>query len=454
MKVASAPEPVLIEQGRVIDGTGAPAVQQAVALEGGKIAALGAAAEQWAERRNDVRRIDASGKTVMPGLIDAHCHVTFDEPLSNEELFFHRREGLSAIIAAYNIRKVLRAGVTSLLDADCIFSVSLDLRDAIEANVIEGPRMVCGGNALFTSVGGTAGMLIPDEGSIGYSRVTRTRDEIVTEVRRQIKNGVDWIKIHVTGVIPRQVAEGEIQVWTLDEMKAAVDAAHELGIPVVGHCRNASSTRDAARAGFDMILHATYMDEEALEAVVDAKVPLVPTLTFQAVLADYGPAVGADVFLRDLFAREIEESSKMLRRAYDAGVPIMCGSESGFSLTPYGEWHWRELKVLVDHLGLSPLEAISCATMQGGRAFGRFGELGVLAEDKPADVLVVDGDVDKDVSVLGERARIKHVFLSGHDIDLTTPLRERNPIPGWKVAPYSDRPLTYDFAKSQTARSS
>lgn len=446
----AAAEPILIEHGKVIDGTGAQPAVQAVALEGGLIAALGADAERWAEGRNDIRRIDASGKTVMPGLIDAHCHVTFDEPSSNEELFFHRREGLSAIVAAYNIRKVLRAGVTSLLDADCIFSVSLDLRDAIEANVIEGPRMVCGGNAMFTSVGGTAGMLIPDEGGIGYSRVTRTRDEIVTEVRRQIKNGVDWIKIHVTGVIPRQVAEGEIQVWTLDEMKAAADAAHALGIPVVGHCRNASSTRDAARAGFDMILHATHMDEEALEAVVEAKAPIVPTLTFQAVLADHGLAVGADAYLRDLFAREIEESSKMLRRAYDAGVPILCGSESGFSLTPYGEWHWRELKVLVDHLGLPPLEAISCATMQGGRAFGRFGELGVLAAGNPADILVVDGDIARDVALLGERERIHHVLLGGQDIDLKTPLRERNPIPGWRVAPYSNRPLTYDFARSQS----
>ncbi|RME64781.1 MAG: amidohydrolase family protein [Alphaproteobacteria bacterium] len=444
-----AAEPVLIERGRVIDGTGAPPKAQAVALEDGKIAALGAKAERWAAGRNDVRHIDAQGMTVMPGLIDAHCHVTFDEPFSNEELFFHRREGLAAIIAAYNVRKVLRAGVTGLLDADCIFSVSLDLRDAIEANIVEGPRMACGGNALFTSVGGTAGMLIPDEGGIGYSRVTRTRDEIVAEVRRQIKNGVDWIKIHVTGIIPRQVAEGEIQVWTLDEMKAAADAAHELGIPVVGHCRNASSTRDAARAGFDMILHATYMDEEALKAVVEAKVPLVPTLTFQAVLAEHGADVGADAYLIDLFAREIEGSSIMLRRAYDEGVPILCGSESGFSLTPYGEWHWREMKVLVDHLGLSPVEAVSCATMQGARALGRFGELGIIDAGKPADVIVVDGDIAKDVAVLGARERLKHVFLGGRAVDLETPLPARKPIPGWRVAPYSTRPLTYDFARSR-----
>ena len=208
-------EPVLIENGLVFDGTGAPAEVIPVALER-TIQAVGPAALDWARDRASVRRIDASGMTVMPGLIDAHCHISFDEPHSNDELFFHRREGLAAIVAAYNARKVLRAGVTSLFDADSIFSVSLDLRDAIEAGIAEGPRMACGGNALFTSVGGTAGMLVPDEGAIGYLKVTGTRDEIVTEIRRQAKRGVDWIKIHVTGIIPRQRTSGEIQVWNRD----------------------------------------------------------------------------------------------------------------------------------------------------------------------------------------------------------------------------------------------
>lgn len=435
----------LISGGRVIDGTGAPPVDASVVI-GADIVAIGAKADAWATERNDIEIIDATGMTVMPGLIDAHCHITFDEPSSNDELFFHRREGLAAIVAAYNIRKVLRSGVTGILDADCIFSTSVDLRDAIEAGVTEGPRMTCGGNALFTSVGGTAGMLIPDEGRIGYSRVTRTKDEIVTEVRRQIKNGVDWIKVHVTGLIPRQREAGEIQVWTLDEMKAAADAAHALGIPVVGHCRNASSTRDAARAGFDMILHATYMDEEALEALVEAKTPVVPTLTFQQLLADYGHRVGSSPTLRKIFEKEIAASSAMLRRAWKAGVPMLTGSESGFSITPYGEWHWRELQVFVEHFGMTPLEAISCATREGGRALKRYGEIGMIKPGLPADIIVVDGDMSKDVTLLGQRERLKHVFLGGRRIDIETPLPARTPIPGWRIGNYSTRPLTRDAA--------
>jgi imidazolonepropionase-like amidohydrolase len=436
----------LIESGRVIDGTGKAAFDGTLAFDGGVIIAVGADAEKWAVDRGGVERIDARGMTVMPGLIDAHCHITFDEPFSTTELFFHRREGLSALVAAYNARKVLRAGVTSIMDADCVYSTSIDLRDAIEAGVAEGPRMACGGNALFTSVGGTAGMLIPDEGRLGYSKVVRSRDEIVTEVRRQIKNGVDWIKVHVTGLVPRQRDQGEISVWTMDELRAVTDTAHALGIPVVGHCRNASSTRDAARAGFDMILHATFMDEDALEAVVEKKVPLVPSLTFQQVLADYGHKVGANTTFQKIFEREIIDSSAMLKRAWQAGVPILAGSESGFSITPYGEWHWRELEVFTEHFGMTPVEAIHCATGANGRAMKQHGKTGLLAAGLPADVIVVEGDVSRDVRLLGRQENIKHVFKGGQRVDLETPLTPRTSIPGWRVGMYSTVPLTRQAA--------
>lgn len=439
--MTSTAAPLLLENGRLFTAVDEEVRDGAVAIDG-TIVATGDAAIEWAQGRNDISRIDCSGMTVMPGLIDAHCHISFDEPQSNDELFFHRREGLAALVAAYNVRKVLRSGVTSLFDADTIFDVSLDLRDAIEGGVTEGPRMACGGNALFTSVGGTAGLLIPDEGAIGYLRVTRTRDEIATEIRRQAKRGVDWIKIHVTGLIPRQRAEGEIQVWNLDELKLAADTAHELSLPIVGHCRNASSTRDAAVAGFDMILHATFMDEAALEAVVDRKVPIVPTLTFQAVLADHGHKVGASAFLQELFAREIVDSSKQLRRAFEAGVPLLCGTESGFSITPYGEWHWRELQVFVDDIGMTPAQALICATRESARALKRHGQLGTIEAGKPADILIVDGDPTRDVTVLGRQGAIRHVIKDAVPIDIDTALPQRRNLPGWRVSQYSTRSAT------------
>jgi imidazolonepropionase-like amidohydrolase len=181
--------------------------------------------------------------------------------------------------------------------------------------------------------------------------VVNTIDEMVNETRRQIKYGADWIKIHATGSIPNQA--GELQVWTLDELKAVCDTAHALGVPVTAHCRNASSTRDAALAGVDLILHASYMDDEGSRPIIDNGAAICPTFTFLANLADYGERVGAGTGMQDVFRGEIKATAAMMRAAYDEGVPILCGSESGFALTPYGHWHAREMEVFVHELGLS-----------------------------------------------------------------------------------------------------
>ncbi len=429
---------LLIHGGTVIDGLGNPPVRADVLLAGDRIVEL--AAGLAARAAPDLPRLDASGLTVMPGLIDAHCHISFDEPNSNDELFFHRREGLAAIIAAANVSKLLAAGVTGFFDADSLWEIGVDLRDAIEAGIVRGPRMTTGGNALLTSVGGTAGRLIPDEGRRGYGVVVHSRDDIVREVRRQIKIGVDWIKVHVTGLTPRQRVKGEVQVWSYEELKLVCDTAHELGTPVVGHCRGASSTRDAARAGFDMILHATYMDEAALEAVVTHRVPIVPTFTFQANLADHGAAVGASEGIRKLFQKEITDSAVMLKRAFDAGVPLLCGTESGFSLTPYGDWHYRELEVFVRDLGLTPLQAIAAATSANAFALGLAGETGAVAVGRLADLLLVDGDPSRDVTVLGDRQRLKQVILGGELLNLPAIPPRRDP-PGWRAPHYGTQIL-------------
>jgi imidazolonepropionase-like amidohydrolase len=445
---------VLFAGGRVIDGTGKPAFPADVLVEGNRIVAVGDEAVARSRHLSDLRRVEIAGFTLMPGLIDAHCHVSFDAPRSNDELFFHRRAGLAAIIAAADVRKILCAGVTGLFDADSIHDIGVDLRDAIDAGVVEGPRMASGGHALMTSVGGTAGRLIPDEGLRGYAVVVRTRDEIVTEVRRQIKGGVDWIKVHVTGIIPRQRARGELTVWSFDELRAVCDTAHGLGIPVVGHCRNASSTRDAARAGFDMILHATHMDEEAVEAVVERKIPIVPTFTFQANLADYGDLIKADKGLQELFRREIEDSAETLRRLHSAGVPLLCGTESGFSLTPLGDWHYRELEVFVRDLGFSPLQAIRAATCDAALALRMQGEVGSVVAGQLADLIVIDGDPSSDVTLLGAKDRLIHVMSNGRFVDLERQDPPRRSIPGWRTSQYSSEILTRDLVRGSQVQPS
>ncbi len=439
----SSAEQVLLTGGVVIDGTGAAVRPNTdVLLEVDRIVAVGPQAAGSAAPGVEV--IDVSGFTVMPGLIDSHCHITFGEPHSNDELFFHRQQSSAMLVAAFNVQKLLLAGVTGFLDADCIFDLGPALRDGIEAGIVEGPRMASGLNALLTAAGGTAGRLIPDSGHLGYAHVMGSRDEIVRTTRQQIKYGADWIKIHVTGSLPN--SNGELTVWSLDELGAVTDTAHALGTPAIAHCRSAESTRLAALAGVDLILHASYLDDAAVEAVVEAGCAIAPTFTFLANLADHGHRVGSSTAQVDLFRGEIEATAGKLRTAYDAGVPILCGSESGFALTPYGHWHAREMQLLVDSMGLTPLEAISCATRNGAIALRRpLDSIGVIAVDAAADLVVIDGDPSSDVSVLGDRRRLRHVFSRGRAVNLDRPWPERRPLAGEKVGQWATQPLTWDL---------
>jgi imidazolonepropionase-like amidohydrolase len=436
--------PVLhLANGSLVDGTGsAPVPGTDVLIDGDNITAVGPHGEVAVPA--GARTIDASGMTIMPGLIDAHCHITFDDVQSNDELFFHRPPTTAAMVTLFNLPKLLLAGVTSFMDPDTVMGIGPEIREVIESGAFPGPRMATGVQALLTSVGGTAGRLIPDDGKVGYAAVVNTIDEMVIETRRQIKNGADWIKIHATGSIPTQA--GELQVWTLDELKAVCDTAHALGVPVVAHCRNATSTRDAALAGVDLILHASYMDDEALQAVIDNDAAICPTFTFLANLADYGERVGAGTGMQEIFRGEITATAAMIRAAYDADVPILCGSESGFALTPYGHWHAREIEVFVNELGLSPVEAISCATRSGAIAMRMEGELGVVAEGARADVLVVDGDPAVDVTVLQDRSRLHAVISRGSLVDMDQPWPERRSIAGEKVGNWAAEILTYERA--------
>jgi len=438
---------VLISGGNVIDGTGSqPQPNTDVLIEGDRIVAVGKnlVVEKSSER--EVRRVDATGLTVMPGLIDAHTHITLGEPRTNDELFMHRDPATAAILAAYNVRKVLRAGVTSMFDVDGIFNIGPALRDSINAGVVEGPTMKSGSYALMTAVGGTAGKLIPDSGTAGYAEVVRNKEETVLAVRRQVKDGADCIKIHVTGSIPTR--SGEIQVWTREELKVVCDTAHDLGVRVTAHCRGDKATLDSVMAGVDIIWHASFLGDASLEAIIDKKVPVGPVFTFLANLSEFGHKAGATSSAKSIFAGELENTGAKLRQAYDAGVKLLCGSESGFSMTPYGHWHAREMEVFVKHLGMTPLQAITCGTKDNAVALDQDGETGSIATGYRADVLVLDGDPSKDISLLGDKSLFRHLFCRGKNIDLS-PIEPRSMLRGEQASSWSDVALTRELAYSK-----
>jgi imidazolonepropionase-like amidohydrolase len=417
-----------IFRGRVIDGTGrAPIDDGVVVVIGERIAWVGAASDLPQPWRDDTTAnvVMAGEGTIMPGIVDAHCHISYGEPRSEEELAMYGSAEWRAIVAGWNARKVLRAGVTSASDPAAVYRVPTAVRDAIDAGLIEGPRFAVAGPEITTHQG--LGDAFPNwiaNPPGNASVLVRNKDEMLEAVRLQIKDTVDFVKVAGSGDATSYYNPLVGCAFRLDELQLIADEVHRLGRKCTIHARSAESVTFAARAGFDWIMHASFMDEEGLELVAERAIPICPTLPL---LVNALEATGAEMSAasRDGLKREIDEGAANIRRAFEAGVPIMAGSESGFSLTPYGHWHAKEMEILVTHAGLTPLEAITAGTLNAAKALPRWeAEIGSLEPGKLADVLVVDGDPSKDISVLGRRGAIRSVMQAGRDVDLT-PMPDR-----------------------------
>ncbi len=197
-----------------------------------------------------------------------------------------------------------------------------------------------------------------------------------------------------------------------------------------------------------LIYHASYMDDSALEAVIDNGTALCPTFTLLGNLADYGSKVGSAPELVELFRAEIETTGQMIAKAHQAGVPVLAGSETGFAVTPCGEWHARELELLVQYCGFSPMEAILAATRNGAAALRMEGRIGTIEPGRAADILVVDGDPLQDVRILQDKSRLREVIARGRRTDLVTPIPERKVHTGEQVRFLAACPLTQSLAFS------
>jgi imidazolonepropionase-like amidohydrolase len=436
-----ATERTFIRGGLLIDGNGgSPVADAGLLIEGERIRAVGTRAD--VERgvnlqEPTLRVIDAVGKTVMPGLIDSHCHVNYGEPEDEEELDLYTPMEYRALRAAWNAQKVLRAGVTSICDPGSTGLVAVAVRDAIEAGMFEGPRVTAGGRYLSTHQSITdyyPNWIGVPETSSGV--LTMTRDAMIGQVRRQAKEGVDVIKVAGSGQSLFNVhASSEVEAFTLDELKAIVDEAHRIHKKVTIHARSGKSASDAARAGVDWIQHASFMNDDDLETVMRAGTPICPTWTILANIAEWGEHFGVPGPLIDEFRRELEIAVKVIRRAYEGGIRLLMGSEAGFAITPYGHWHARELELFVRYLGMSPMEALVTATKNNTLTLRNGAEVGTLEGGKLADVLVVDGDPLKDIGVLQERSRLAVIIKGGCLVDTTRPWPER------RVWPY-ERTMT------------
>jgi imidazolonepropionase-like amidohydrolase len=395
-------------------------------VKDGRIVALWDGARAPAEARSPADRvIEAAGKTVMPGLIDAHCHISYGEGRSAEEVDVYGGAEWAAVRAVWNCGKVLRAGVTSFCDPGSTWLVAVTARDAIASGMFPGPRIFAAGRHIAAD-GGFAdyfptwlGMPVSAEGVLCYSR-----DEMVREVRQQVKNRVDLVKISGDSQAQERLDDAG-PCLSDDEMQAIVTTAHGLGRKTAIHARYANTVVAAVRAGIDWVIHASYMRREDIGLVRDAGTPICPTFTFTANIVEWGRDVGVDPNYIEVKKRELEALVDIHRRAHEAGITMLAGSEAGFSVTPYGEWHARELELMVDLIGMSPMAAIKSATRNNAAAFGWAGDVGTLERGARADMLIVDGDPLADIGILADRRRIATVLHDGDEVDRARPISER-----------------------------
>jgi imidazolonepropionase-like amidohydrolase len=394
----------------LIDGlTAAPAGGMNLLIEDGAIAAIGPAVAL----DGDGYTIDAAGKTVMPGMIDAHLHLlgvrAYDPVLASIEAPF-----LRAARSVADAEKLIEAGFTSVRCAGSSLSVSLNA--AVEEGTIPGPRIVAS-NLPISQTGGHGDLhMLPPEwltGPYSASRIADGPDDCRKAVREQIRAGAGVIKIMTTGGVLSEKDSPNQPQFVDEEVAAMVEEAHRVGRKVMSHAQSEVGIQLALRNGVDTIEHAIYLDTETIDLLLEKDAVVVPTFAIVDAIVNFGRAAGVPEYA----LKKAEESHKAhlesIRRAFEAGVKIAVGTDF---IGPAGVAHGDnavELEILVKQVGMSPMEAIASATRIGAEALGLEDEIGALSVGKKADLLIVDGDPSRDVSILKQKPAIEVVMKSG-----------------------------------------
>ena len=410
---------LVIRNGTLIDGTGEAASQNdAVVIDGNRFASVGALPPGLnLEDTGKVEVIDAEGKWIMPGLIDGHCHLSFGFPSVSSVKYPSGRgtasPGFNAIRAARNAQTVLRSGVTSISIPGGTWFIEVGLRDAINAGLVEGPRISTAGRFIVTygSIGD------PEPSWVGTPEhllgvLANDVNDMITEVRRQTKQGVDFIKL-------ADSTWGDNQTISKEEIKAVVEEAHRRNARVAIHSRGAGSTKAAAEAGVDWIMHADLATEAELYAVAEAGVRVMPTMTFLFEALEIGKEKGRHEEELDIIRRNAESAMNVLETSRNLGVKVLCGTDSGNSpVMPYGTLHANEAEVLVKYGGYTPMEAIVANTRENAYAMGLEGELGTIETGKLADLLILDADPLADIRVLQRGKHLDTIIKDGRRVSL------------------------------------
>jgi len=408
---------LVLDNVRIFDSVKGSIVENGViVVEGSRIRDAGSRGSVEIPREAEV--LDCRGRMAVPGLIDAHVHLTgmrtgdfVKEPLVTPIGVFFAR-------AVKDLEALINAGFTTVVDAGSI--IGLHLRDAVAEGTIVGPRIVAAGLPISQTFG---------HGDVHYfpvdwvdARTTKKVtplmslicdgvDECRKAARYALREGADFIKVMATGGVLSEKDRPEYRQFTLEELKAIVDEARAAKRWVHAHAQGKEGILNAVEAGVKVIAHAIYMDEEAAQIAKERDVVVVPTLSIVHRLLEIGAKVGVP----EWGLRKAEEVYQIhlenIRRARRIGVKLATGTDFIGGPFRHGE-NALELKLFVEKLGATPAEAIMSATRVAAEAAGRR-DLGVISSGYTADIVVVDGDPLTDINVLLDASRIVLVIKEG-----------------------------------------
>jgi imidazolonepropionase-like amidohydrolase len=387
-------------------------------IEGNRIVQI-AHHESLPQANDSDQIINYSNYFVMPGLSDAHTHLSYGNARSEEEVDLYPCLEYRAIRALAAAQRMLKAGFTALLDPASAGLVTASLRDALFVGMFAGPRITTAGQAITSH----QGLYDYYPSWIGCppcstGRLVRSLPEAIEAIREQTKNTIDIVKIAMDGIQGGN-SGGLYAAFDQTETTAMVREAHRLGRRVAVHVRGEEGALYAARAGVDIIYHASRISDEGIRAAAGEGCTICPSLTLLVNNIEFAqPDDPSYDWWPGIQRRELEYASVSLRRAYDAGIPFVSGSETGFAITPYGEFSARELHLMMRFLGIDAAEALQMATHRNRSVLRQGTDYDSLAPGKFADFVVFDGNPLDSIEQLQESARFVDIWMSGAKVIL------------------------------------
>lgn len=403
----------LIHNGTLIDGNGGtPLTDAAVFIENEQIRAVGRRSEINVPN-GEVTRIDAQGGTIFPGFIDTHVHMMFEG--FDIPKMITRPFSMNFYRALTHMRRTIEAGVTTVRDAG---GADLGVKQSIEEGLVVGPRMQISITALSIT-GGHGDGWMPSGFSLDLfppypgmpSNICDGVEDVRRKVREVLRAGADIVKICSTGGVMSPTDHPEFTQFTPEELDAIVqEAAYRRGVKVMSHAQGVDGVKNAIRAGVHSIEHGIFLDDEAIELMLEKGTYLVPTLLAPLSVLEIAEATGAMPEYGVRKAREtIEIHSESIAKAHERGVTIAMGTDAG--VMPHGT-NLRELGLMCT-IGMSPMEAIVATTKVAATCLGWQDRIGTIEQGKLADIVIAGPDPLKDIRSLEKTENIKVVMQGG-----------------------------------------